>query len=99
MATGEIGHDRQDDFIVLAHNDFLDVVNDLIGDGRHDGISRLTFRGRLNLWNAHLVGTADGNGIIRAAMRALDWLACQGGIDFKRLTAVNAGDFRHNYWW
>jgi hypothetical protein len=42
---------------------------------------------------------ADGNGIVRAAMGALDRLTFQGKINFKRLTAVNAGEFRHKFWW
>ena len=49
VAAGKIGHDRQDDFIVFAHDDFLDVVHDLIGHGRHRGLHRFPFRRRPDL--------------------------------------------------
>ena len=95
MAARKIGHYCQDDFIVFADDDFFDVVHDLIGDGRHHGIHRLALRRGTNLVAAPRVRASGGDRIIGPALGAFDWLTRQGKILFKRVAAIDAGDFLH----
>jgi len=97
MTLGKISHHEQLDFIMLAHNDFFNVINEAAGRGRHRRIVRLALRRNRMFWN--LNNWRNGHHwrrqhIAGSAVRAGD-LSAQGAGRHEGLGAGDTGVFGH----